>query len=471
MKRSTGMLGCFLLCVLCAAAVAQETRIVPVTDHVSLINDGQGGETRALVRSGKGMVVFDSFWAKAPAKRYRDAVEQVTGRNDFMYVLNMTDRLDMFGGNAAYPEARVIGHETFRERYKGQEEDVKTEIGRLIERWRGKEEVSRERLPTHAEGSEAAVNEERWANTCKQRADELKSGYSLRLPDISYSDRMTLYLGDITMELIWFGRAGNYNGMSVAVIPEEKTAFIPGFILHSQHLAPHPFDEYKKLDIDRWIAVLGEILEGDNAVSTVICGMGEVWNAERAAEHLHYIRTLWKRVQELEAAGKSLAAIQDQLSLEREFAFVKRMQAYVEGGDDWIRPQHRAHVSTFYQQLKAYIAADMLMQGGLDTLPASLEQIRSLWSNDEDIYFDEAAIARIGDYLLKQKAVPEAIAVLTLNAEVFPESAAVYAGLGEAYSKKGDRKQAADQYRKALELAPDNTAYSEKLTALEASEK
>ncbi|MBN2415477.1 hypothetical protein JXO52_06530 [bacterium] len=467
MKRMNAVSSFILLFLVSIQVTAQNARITPVTETISLLTDGQGRETRALVQSGKGLVVFDSFWAKAPANRFRDAVEQTIGRNDFVYVLNMTDRLDMFGGNAAYPGARVIGQEMLGSKYKGKEEEVRAEIRELIDMWRWKEDVSRKRLPTHEQGSDAAINEERWANICKQRADELESGYSLRLPDISYSDRMTLYLGDITLELIWFGKAGNYNGMSVAVIPEEKTAFVPGFILHSQHLAPHPFDEYKPLDIDRWISVLAEILEGDDAVNTVICGMGEVWNAERAVEHLHYIRTLWKRVQELDAAGKSLAAIQDQLSLEKEFAFVKRMQAYVEGGDDWIRPQHRAHVSTFYQQLKTFIAADILMQGGADALQASLARVRELRADGEDIHFDEAAIARIGDYLLKQGAVPEAIAVLTLNAEVFPESAAVYAGLGEAYTRAGEATKAVEQYRKSLERNPENKNVIDALNELE----
>jgi len=38
--------------------------------------------------------------------------------------------------------------------------------------------------------------------------------------------------GTFTLELVWFGRAG-YDGMSGAVVPEEKIAIIPGFIMHS----------------------------------------------------------------------------------------------------------------------------------------------------------------------------------------------------------------------------------------------
>ena len=119
--------------------------------------------------------------------------------------------------------------------------------------WRWKEDVSRKRLASHEQGSEKAINEERWMNTCKQRADELEQGFSLLLPIVFYNDRMDLDLGNITLKLIWFGKAGNYNGMTVVVIPEERLAIIPGFILHSQHLAPYPYDGDVKRDVPRWI--------------------------------------------------------------------------------------------------------------------------------------------------------------------------------------------------------------------------
>jgi tetratricopeptide (TPR) repeat protein len=271
-----------------------------------------------------------------------------------------------------------------------------------------------------------------------------------------YSDQLLLNLGDVTLTLIWFGKAGDYNGMSVAVIPEEKLAVIPGFIMHSQHLAPHPQPQYKKLDVDRWITVLEEMFEGEHPVDKVVCGMGEVWAADRGRAHLTYIKRLWERVKELESAGKTLDQIQDQLSLEREFAFVKEMQVYKENGDEWVRPQHRTHVSLFFQQLKDLIASDILTSGGFDALQASLARVRKLRTDGSDIYFDEAAINGIGYYLLNQGKIPEAIEIFKLNVEVFPGSANVYDSLGDAYKMNGDKKNAIKNYRKSLDLNADN---------------
>ncbi len=379
----------------------------------------------------------------------------------------MVDRLDMFGGNAAYKETMIIGHDRFLEKYKGREKEVEAEIKELIEMWRWKEKVSRERLQSHEKGSETAIREQKWLNTCKRRADELESGFSLVLPTVFYNDRMSLDLGDIILKLIWFGKAGNYNGMSIVVIPEQHVAIIPEAILNSDHLAPYPHPDYAELDIPRWIAVLEEILEGENAVEKIICDNDQVWSRERAYTHLEYIRRLWDSVKIAEAAGKDLNEIQDQLSLDKDFSFVKEMQVYKDSGDEWVRPQHQTHVRLFFLQLKDLLASEIIKEGWIDRLQASLAKIRKLRDEGSDVYFDEISINGIGYYLMKRGKIREAIEVFKLNVEIFPKSFNVYDFLGEAYMKSGDNENAIKNYRKSLELNPGNNNAREMLKKLE----
>ena len=446
-------------------APAQNFQIKEISDKIFVVVDPGGGENQMVIKSEKGLVVFNTFWSEITAQKYKKEIAKAFHGHDFAYTINMVDRLDMFGGNAAYKETRIIGHDSFLEKYQGKEKEVEAEINRLIEMWRWKEDVSRKRLKTHEPGSEQEKNEISWMNTCKQRADELEDGFSLVLPSVFYSDRMTLDLGDVTLKLIWFGKAGHYNGMTVVVIPGEKLAIIPGFILHSHHLAPHPHSVYAELDVPHWISVFEEILEGENPVERVICDISNVWSRERAHTHLEYIRKLWNSVKTTEASGKNLNEIQDQLSLDKDFSFVKEMQVYKDGSDDWIRPQHQSHVRVFFLQHKN-MASEIITKGGMDSLQVSIAKIRKLRNTGGDIYFDEPSFNGIGYYLMNSGKIAEAIEVFKLNVELFPESFNVYDSLGEAYMKSGDKKNAIKNYKKSLELNPNNENGKEMLKKL-----
>ncbi|UCE06171.1 MAG: tetratricopeptide repeat protein [bacterium] len=458
---------CILVLSFCFRLIyAQNFQIREISDKIFIVIDLEGGENQLVIKSENGLIVFNTFWSEITAQKYKKEIAKAFNRDDFVYTINMVDRLDMLGGNAAYQETKIISHDSFLEKYKSKEKDVDAEIKRLIEMWRRKEDVSRKRLEKHEKGSETAINEERWMNTCKQRANELEDGFSLVLPTVFYNDRMTLNLGDITLKLIWFGKAGNYNGMTVVVIPGEKIAIIPGFILHSHHLAPHPHNVYAELDVPRWISVLEEILEGENAVERVICDISDVWSRERAHTHLEYIRRLWNSVKIAEADGKDLNEIQDQFSLDNDFSFVKEIQVYKDGGDEWVRPQHQSHVRLFFLQHKN-LASEIIKKGGIDSLQASLARIRKLRDNGSDIYFDEASINGMGYYLMNSGKISEAIEIFKLNVELFPESFNVYDSLGEAYMKSGDNQKAIKNYQKSLEINPENNNAKEMLKELQ----
>jgi tetratricopeptide (TPR) repeat protein len=446
-----------------AGAIAQEFTAEPVTGHIHII-DNPAGEDQIVITSEKGLVVFDTFWSALTARKYRGEIARIFGRDDFFLTVNMIDRLDYFGGNAAYEGTTIVGQRNLVDKYRGKEKEVEAEIKRLIDMWRWKENVSRERMKTHEPGSEAERIEISWTATCKERADDLEQGFSLVLPNASFDRKKSIDLGDITLELIWFGRAG-YDGMTVAVVPEEKTAIIPGFIMHSQHLTAHAEPSYVKLDVPRWIEVLEGILEGDDAVERVLCDSNNIWTRERAHTHLVYLRELWNQVKEAETAGRSLEEIQNELSLEGRFAFVKEMQVYKEHGDDWVRPQHRAHVRGFFLQHKK-MASEILKNEIEDSPGEAVGRLRKLRKSDGDLYFDETSINDIGYFLMNSERAGLAVEVLELNAEIFPESANAWDSLAEACAKNGDKARAIELYRKSLELNPANVNATEMLREL-----
>lgn len=239
-----------------AAHAMQATELA---DHVFAMEDQDRGEKQIVITSERGLVVLNSFASPHSASRFKEAIATFLERDDFCYLINLVDRIDLFGGNAAYKEVPIVGHRAFWQTYGENDKTATREFTELIEMWRHKENGSRERLRKLEPDSEAAVREKRWAELCKARADELESGFSLILPTEVYEDRMALDLGDLTIELTWFGRT-NYTGMTVLTIPEIRLAIVPGFILHPHHL-------------EKWYPFFGQ-LDGLAKVDSMARGAG-----------------------------------------------------------------------------------------------------------------------------------------------------------------------------------------------------
>jgi tetratricopeptide (TPR) repeat protein len=73
------------------------------------------------------------------------------------------------------------------------------------------------------------------------------------------------------------------------------------------------------------------------------------------------------------------------------------------------------------------------------------------------------------DYLIAADHLPEAIDVLKLNAELYPNGALgfqVYTALGDAYVQAGQKDLAIQSYKTQLEKTPGNAAVAEKVKAL-----
>jgi Tfp pilus assembly protein PilF len=63
---------------------------------------------------------------------------------------------------------------------------------------------------------------------------------------------------------------------------------------------------------------------------------------------------------------------------------------------------------------------------------------------------------RSGYQLIRSNKFKEAIAVLQLNVEAYPQSSNVYDSLAEAYMDDGDNSRSIANYRKSLQLNPKN---------------
>lgn len=88
---------------------------------------------------------------------------------------------------------------------------------------------------------------------------------------------------------------------------------------------------------------------------------------------------------------------------------------------------------------------------------AGIRQYREVRARSPATFdFSEPELNTLGYALLRGGRVQDAVAVFALNVEMYPAGANTYDSLGEAYLAAGDTTQARTNYRRSLELNPQN---------------
>ena len=99
-------------------------------------------------------------------------------------------------------------------------------------------------------------------------------------------------------------------------------------------------------------------------------------------------------------------------------------------------------------------------------IEAANKKFQELRANTTGYYLSEDEMNALGYEYLGSKKVAEAIAVLKMNVEAFPESFNTYDSLGEAYVAAGEMELAIQNYEKSVQLNPSSQSGIEALKKL-----
>jgi hypothetical protein len=100
---------------------------------------------------------------------------------------------------------------------------------------------------------------------------------------------------------------------------------------------------------------------------------------------------------------------------------------------------------------------------------AAIEQYRDLrkkYYGAQAYDFSENALAFLGQQLTNANKPDEALALLQLNAEYYPNHPATYGMMAQAYMKKNDKDNAIKSLEKAVQLDPNNQQAKRQLEQL-----
>ena len=143
----------------------------------------------------------------------------------------------------------------------------------------------------------------------KTKATIIGEGRPTAVPDLTFSDRMTLELGGKKVELIYVGRGHSDNSI-VMNFPEERTLFAVDFI----SVKRLPYRNLSDAYYPDWIEAIKKVEAIDFDI--LAPGHGQMGTKSDVADHRSYHQALYVAVLAGARAGQSLEEMQKSITLE-----------------------------------------------------------------------------------------------------------------------------------------------------------
>jgi len=462
----------FLLLVLPAAAeeVAglplHVQRLDPKTirvwagDHVSTTNV-------VAFATAKGIVVVDTAGVPRVDREVRRVIARELGRSDFAMLINTHEHGDHTGGNSVYADAVIVAHERcaagMRRSPAERERILAWQVQHLAELEKD--------LAKHPAGSVEANKAAEQLAFERLNHEVWTANAEPVVPTRTFTDRMTLDMGDTTFELFFIG--GMHSASDLAVLVPERGVLLTGDTMADRWLTDTPgclasFAAREGVPHDfplllengrRLIARKGEI-------RTILPGH---WNGELSfagfEARLKYVEALWDGVGKLAKEGRPLEEAQAAFPLEGRFPDLAASPGF----------NARNHATTVAEIWSTTTG----LRNGASALFALVEagapeeQVRAVvadrGSKSPKYYFLEREINGRGYFFLQQqKRVPEAVKVFRVNVELFPASWNAWDSLGEGLLAAGDVAGAREAYERSVQLNPESRSGKEALARIAA---
>src|SRR5438552_2511369 len=182
MAMPKSMIGLIVMFLCCSSAYAQQTQRGQTTSLREIIPGhymfSSGDLNSGIIVTSEGVVVLDALDSEAVARTEREAIAN-TIRQPIRFLVSSPYHNRFSKGNVAYADVWKIGHENYR-----------TDLIRQMER-------------------------------DKASPEEQKA----RLPNQTFRDRITLYLGSKEIQVLYVGRA-HTRGDSIIYVPQDRIVYL-----------------------------------------------------------------------------------------------------------------------------------------------------------------------------------------------------------------------------------------------------
>lgn len=432
-----------------------------ISERVLVLQEDTPMENNIVaIATERGIVVVDSAGSFITAKAMRERIAEEFGRDDFAYLINTHYHWDHSRGNQVFADCTIVGHEGVPDAMQRDAERIAPRLERIAASLTERE-AQLEALDPDSEEARLLA----W-RLAFDRRNFIAEGDEFRLtpPAITFRDRLTLNLGDVTMKLIFFGRA--HSGTDILIVIPEEGLLLTGDLFLDEGWLPL-FAGRRELDVPRSIEVLHDVLDRDETVHTVLPSHRDPWSRAKLVLWQEYIERVWEGVEAAHAAEEELAALHGRFTLDDRYDYLLDLGHEAEE----LRAFEERVLTAFWRQLEetgAEELEELLRTAGIEAALTRFDEMRAAGLGASKLREDE--LNALGYEFLYATELEWAVAIFSMNAEAFPHSWNVHDSLGEALVKAGERELAIESYRRSLELNPGNDNGREILRELEAEE-
>jgi cyclase len=271
------------------------------------------------IQGQKGLALIDTEMSPRIMAPIKEKIERIFGRNDWAYVINTHAHDNHAGGNSLFKGAVIVGHENLAQ-------DMQWLVRRQTEPdWRNRElgraaqlmtnlrvylpQVARNRAQTRMIEGEIKF----W----ELHTQDLREGYEVVKPTLTFADRQKLDLGDLQLELVYFGK-GHSNSDILIYVPQERL-LVSGAVVYQRAHLPEIAEETTLQDLHRFLAVLDSFLAENVKIDHVVPAHSPVLVKQDLAPVRDYYQRMLTGVQAAQKEGLTLEQTMTRLALRPSF--------------------------------------------------------------------------------------------------------------------------------------------------------
>ncbi len=307
----------------------QYVRIERLSDRV-LLAYWLGTDRRCnltAIQSRKGLVIIDTEASPRIMAPIKKRIEQVFQRNDWAYVINTHAHDNHAGGNSPFKDAVIVGHENLAEdmqwliRRQTEPDFKRKELDRAAQLLRNLRaflpQVARNRMQMRMVQGEIRFLE--------LHTQDLQDGYEIVKPSLTFADRHTLDLGDLTLELVFFGKGHSLSDILIYV-PQEKL-LVTGGVVYQRAQLPEIGEQSQLQDVHRFMAVLDSFLAEGVQIDHVVPSHSPPLLKSDMLPVRDYYQKMLTGVQAARQEGLTLSQVTERFAVKTAFPNFREPQA------------------------------------------------------------------------------------------------------------------------------------------------